>query len=108
MSFLNFQVYTTYILYFLQESEAVVRAVEESKTFGKLHERKIFKILKKYDNPTDFFIDINQGKLDSILNCLNSYKNLIQIGIEIKSERISDKNEVQKTHFMSQPKCMGH
>ena len=50
--------------FFLQENDVVVRLIEEKSTFNKLHERKIFLIVKKYKHPTDLFVDIKYGKLD--------------------------------------------
>ena len=85
--------------FFSQEDDRLTSLIQEKSTFNKLHERKHFEIVKKYEHPTDFFVDIKDGKLDAILNCENSYKDLIQICVEIKSERISDKNEVQSDTF---------
>ena len=78
MCFLNFSgIYNLFFVFFLQEKEDIVRVIQEQSTFDKLHERKLFRVLKKYDIPTDLLIDINQCKLDSILNCENSYKDSI-------------------------------
>ena len=55
--------------------------------------------MKIYEQPTDFFIDIKDDKLDALHKCENTYKYLFQIGFEVNSERISDKNEVQHESF---------
>ena len=86
--------------YSLQENDDVVRLVEEKHIFNKLHERKTFLVSKQCKHPTDLFVDIKHGKLDSILNCQNAHKDLIQIGNKVKSERITEKGELQKAHFM--------
>ena len=57
----------------------MVHRIEEKSTFDKLHQRKHFEIVKKYEHPTDFFVDIKDDKLDEILNCENLYKDLTQI-----------------------------
>ena len=87
------------VKHFLQENDVVVRVIEETKTFGKLQERKNFQIAKKYEHPRDLFVDVKHGKLISILNCQNSYKDLIQIGIEVNSQRLTEKGKVQNDTF---------
>ena len=77
----------------------MVHLIEEKITFNKLYERKNFRIAKNYKNPTDLFGDKKHGELDLILNCQNSYKDLIQIGIEVKSPRLIEKGEEQNDTF---------
>ena len=82
------------ILSFSQENDAVVHLIEEKSTFNKLHERKKLLDVKQNKHPTDLFVDIKHGKMDSTLNCRNSYKDSIQIGIEVKCECLTEKDEL--------------
>ena len=51
--------------------------------------------MKKYDHLAELLVDIKDGKLDAILNCENSHKDLIQLHVEVKPERLSHKGEVK-------------
>ena len=77
----------------------MVRLIEEKSTFKKLWERKQFEIVKTYNHPTDLFVDIKDSKLISFLNCENSNKDLMQIGVEVKYQRITEKGKVQNDTF---------
>ena len=56
-------------------------------------------MVKKYEHHTDLFVNIKDSILDAFLNCENSYKDLIQVCVEMKSQRISDRNEVRNDTF---------
>ena len=67
-----------------------------------MREKKNFRIANNYKHPTDLYVDIKHGKLtklDSILNRQNSYKELIHIGVEVKSQRLTEQGEQQKATF---------
>ena len=68
--------------YFFLDNENIVRLIDKKLTVDKLHERKYFEIIKNYNHTSDLFIDIKDRKLDTNLNCENSYKDLIQTCIE--------------------------
>ena len=57
--------------------------------------KKKTQIAKRYNHPRDLFVDIKNGNLDVVLNSENSYKDLIHAGVEVLSERITEKVDVQ-------------
>ena len=69
----------------------MARPIEEKSTFNKLHVRRKFQIVKKYKHTKQLFVTINEGKCNAIL-MYDQHKELIRVGVEVKSERLSDKS----------------
>ena len=77
---------------------------EEKSCFREKYARKFFSIKKSYNHPKDLFLDIKHGKYDNILYCQEKYRDFIQVGLDVKSERVTEKGELEKDLFNVQTK----
>ena len=72
---------------------------EEITCFKKKFIRKFFNIIEEYSSPQDFFIDIENGNYDEILQPIENYHDFIQLCVEILTERVNSDGELQKNTF---------
>ena len=67
---------------------------DEQTAFNRKFVKKYFTVKKKYERPYDILLDIKKGKLDKALECYGEYKDLVQVWVEISTEKLDEKGSV--------------
>ena len=86
----------------------IASILEERTCFKKQYIRKYFKLNKKYDIPQDFLVDIKEGLYDHVIEPDDMFRDYLQLGLEVTTERITERGEIVPTRYfrVTRTKCL--